>query len=100
VTIGAAFADEGKKSSDEALQQWKDFRETQTLRHEMLLELFDVNRELIKIVRNLNHHPAESDIGKLDEMDTRIGELLKKDEMYSKKMTKKWKQGGREILGQ
>lgn len=91
--IGVALAGEGKDSSDDAMQQWKDFRETQTLRHEMILELFDVNKEIIQLMRQFNGQPPAGYTEKLDALEARIDDLLNKDEMHSKRMMKKWKQG-------
>ncbi|MBI1195691.1 MAG: hypothetical protein GC138_07590 [Gammaproteobacteria bacterium] len=86
----AADRDDWKKGNSDA--QWDDFRMVQTERHEMIVGIMKITKDLVNIVNNLNHHPSEADKVQLQEMGKKLDELIAKDDELSRKMAGKWNQ--------
>ena len=89
-TSMAADRDDWNKSKSDA--QWEDFRMVQTERHEMIVGIMKVTKDLVNIVNNLNHHPSADDKVQLQDMTRQLDAMIAKDDKLSRKMAGKWKQ--------
>ncbi len=78
-----------KKDNDSA-QQWDDFRMVQTERHEMIVGIIKITKDLVNIVNNLNHHPSKADKSQLQDMGKQLDAMMAKDDELSRKMASKW----------
>jgi len=83
---GAAWAGEDGQKMDE----WADFRTMMTERHKMVRGMMEMNRELMVIIKNLNHKLSGEDKEKLGNMIKDIDTMIAHDVEIGKKMMKKW----------
>jgi len=86
LTGTAWAADDGQK-----MDEWADFRTMMTERHKMVRGMMEMNSELMKIVKNLNHKPSAAEKEKLGNMIKDIDTMIAHDVEIGKKMMKKWK---------
>jgi|GEM_PF-2595487 len=89
-TSMAADSDDWKKGNSD--DQWADFRMVQTERHEMIVGIMKITKDLVNIVNNINHHPSAADKVQLQDMSRQLDALIAKDDELSRKMAGKWKQ--------
>jgi len=91
---GASWAEDrdGDWKKDKDAAQWDDFRMVQTERHEMIVGIMKITKDLVKIINDLNHHPSESDKVQLQDMSRQLDAMIAKDDELSRKMAGKWKQ--------
>jgi len=84
---GGVWADDSSSNNDE----WADFRMMMTERHKMVRSMMAMNREMMVILKDLNHRPSAADREKLGNMIKDIDDMIAHDVEISKRMMKKWK---------
>jgi len=88
-SVSMASDRDWKKDKDGA-QQWDDFRMVQTERHEMIVGIMKITKDLVNIVNNMNHHPSKADKSVLQDMNRKLDAMMAKDDELSRKMAHKW----------
>lgn len=87
VLSGGAWAEDSNEKDDE----WADFRMMMTERHQMVRNMMAMNREMMVILKNLDHRPSAADKEKLDNMIKDMDDMIAHDVEIGKRMMKKWK---------
>jgi len=83
---GTVWADDKAKDMDE----WADFRTMMTERHKMVRSMMEMTREMMVIVKNLDHRPSAAEKAKLESMIKDTDAMIAHDVEIGKKMMKKW----------
>ena len=86
LTGGVLAADSSDKDDE-----WADFRTMMTERHKMVRSMMAMNREMMVILKDLNHKPSPAEKEKLGNMINDIDDMIAHDVEIGKKMMKKWK---------